>query len=598
MTASRRLALPLAALAWCALAIAALVLAVGPVAVPAIGLSISHPSRLLVGAAVLAIPALWCGGGVGPLLDALGQSRLPYVATLLLVLAAFAALLSTHGAVSVGGADSAGYLAQAERWREGRLHTPLPLAIPGVTDPWVQSGLGLRPDASGTATVPTYPPGLPWLEAAALGVGGELAAVRLLPALAALVALFAAWSVAVPLTGHPGAILVVACLATLPPFLYQALQPMSDVPALAAWLVAIALASRTSTPAVAGAAVATLIAILIRPNLAPLVIAVMWQASPPGPLSRAINRRLVPLRQGYGGPVAIGGAAVLAVVLVAAVQAYLYGSPLQSGYGRASELFGVTYIPQNLRLYAVWLREAAAWPARLVLAVGVLGLAWSAVRHPASRPLALMCSLTVALYLVYIPFDSWTYLRFVLVPLALAPVGMACLLGMLQRSRHARWTFPVVAVLLLTVALPNLRLARDLTVFAVRAREYRYQAAGQFVRDQLPPEAVILAVQHSAAAPYYSGRPVIRPDLLAPDAFGAIVAWATRDQRPLVFVLDEAEPAALRARFGDADLTALDWPPRAEIGRPVSTRVWVAADRDAYLAGRRLRTSRITDVPR
>ena len=148
--------------------------------------------------------------------------------------------------MNVGGADSAGYLAQAARWRDGQLHVPLPLAIPGIADPWVQSGLGLRPVAAGDATVPTYPPGLPWLEAVALRLGGEFAAVRGLPWLAAMVGLVAAWLIAVPRTGYPGAALVVTSLATLPPFLYQALQPMSDVPALAAWLLALALASRTS----------------------------------------------------------------------------------------------------------------------------------------------------------------------------------------------------------------------------------------------------------------------------------------------------------------------------------------------------------------
>ena len=38
----------------------------------------------------------------------------------------------------------------------------------------------------------------------------------------------------------------------------------------------------------------------------------------------------------------------------------------------------------------------------------------------------------VALYVVYIPFDSWTYLRFVLVPLALAPLGAAYVLRTLH----------------------------------------------------------------------------------------------------------------------------------------------------------------------
>jgi hypothetical protein len=593
LIALRRLAVPFAVLAWCALATASLVIALGPLSVPAIGLSISRAQRLLAAAVVLAGLAFWCRGRVPALLDDLAASPAPYLATLALTLMASTALLATLAAVNVGGADSAGYLAQAARWRSGHLRVPLPLAIPGIADPWVQSGLGLRPVAAGDATVPTYPPGLPWLEAAALRLGGEFAAVRVLPWLAAMTGLLAAWLLAVPRTGYPGAALVVTTLATLPPFLYQALQPMSDVPALASWLLALALASSASAAALGGAAIATLLAIVIRPNLAPLVLVVAWQAwqaSPPPPASA---RRRPLLR-----PLVLLASAVAGVAAVAAVQASLYGSPLQSGYGRASDLFALGYVAENLRLYAAWLREGVAWPARLVLLAGSTGLAWCAARQSAWRPPAAMLAAVIALYLVYIPFDSWTYLRFVLVPLALAPLGAAYALRALQESRFARWTFPVTMGVLLAVALPNLRLARELTVFNVRAREYRYAAAGRFVADQLPPTAVIVAVQHSASAPYYSGRPVIRPDLLAPEAFGTLVAWAERERRPLVFVLDEAEPATLRRRFGDAALAALDWPPRAEIGRPIATRVWVAGDRDAYRAGGRVRTTRITDIPR
>ena len=590
MTPLRRLALPLAVLAWSAVATASLVLGLGPLSVRAIGLSISRPTRLLAAAMLLTGAAVWCRGSLRALLDELAAARAPWLATFAFTLAASTALLSTHGALNVGGADSAGYLTQAARWRNGQLRVPLPLAIPGVSDPWVQTGLGLRPDDAGGATVPTYPPGLPWLEAAAMRLGGEAAAVRGLPWLATMVALAAAWLLAVPRTGYPGATLVVTSLATLPPFLYQALQPMSDVPALAAWLLALALASRPSVPALAGAAVTTLLAIVIRPNLSPIALAVAWQAwQTPAPSSARFSGL---------GPLVVCGAAMGGVGAVAATQAALYGSPLQSGYGQASDLFALAYMPANLRLYTSWLWQATAWPARIVVVAGATCLAWFAVRQAAWRPVLATLLAVVLLYLVYIPFDSWTYLRFVLVPLALAPLGTAYLLRLLQASRFTRWTFPVTAVAVVTVALPNLRLARELTVFNVRAREYRYAAAGRFVAQQLPPTAIVVAVQHSASTPYYSGRPVIRPDLLAPEAFDTLVAWAATERRPLAFVLDETEPATLRQRFGAAAITALDWPPRAEIGRPIATRIWVDADRDVHRAGGRIPTARLTHIPR
>ena len=214
-----------------------------------------------------------------------------------------------------------------------------------------------------------------------LRLGGEIAAVRGLPWLAAMAGLMAAWLIAVPRTGYPGAALVVTSLATLPPFLYQALQPMSDVPALAAWLVALALASRLSAPALAGAAVATLLAVVIRPNLAPLVLVVAWQAWQAVPAASAKRRRLALVR-----PLVVVAAALAGVAAVAVVQASLYGSPLQSGYGRASELFALRYVPENLRLYTAWIREGVAWPSRVVLVVrpDVLRVVRGAARRVAS----------------------------------------------------------------------------------------------------------------------------------------------------------------------------------------------------------------------
>jgi hypothetical protein len=584
---ARAVAQTLATAAWCALALGTLVLALGPLSFAPIGLSISGPSRLFgVAAGLLAGAALT--RGPRPLLDDLAVAPAPAI-----VSAAFAALLLAgalvaRGSLSVGGADSAGYLAQATRWHVGSVRLPIPLEIPGLSDAaWRQSGLGFRPAPSGDAIVPSYPPGLPWLQAAALGIGGETAAVRWLPIGAAMLALVAVFLLARGHAGASGAALAVVALASLPPFLFQALQPMSDVPALAAWLLALALAMRPGWSCAAACALATIIAILVRPNLAPLVVPVCWQAWIATSSCTGQRRRT--------GLVAV--AAVAAVGLVALVQATLYGSPFQSGYGSASELFSATHIAPNAGLYPRWLLESVSGPGLVMLVSGAAWLATCGIRQRSLRPALAMASMTIALYLVYVPFDSWTYLRFVLIALALSLVGAACVL---QRGSHrlpVPWRFPVFCALVLLVAIPNLQRARQLGVFDVRAREYRYEAAGRFVHDRFPASVVIVAAQHATSAPYYSGRPVLRADLLDPAAFETIRAWAAREHRPIAFVFDTAELEVLRARLGADGLAALDWPPRAEIGRPVSTRIWLDTDRDAYRAGGTIPTARLVTVP-
>ena len=73
-----------------------------------------------------------------------------------------------------------------------------------------------------------------------------------------------------PLTGVVAALL----LATSPIFLYQLLQPVSDVPAAAWWTLSLFLLTRAQRAAALGAGIAASMAVLTRPNLAPLLVVI------------------------------------------------------------------------------------------------------------------------------------------------------------------------------------------------------------------------------------------------------------------------------------------------------------------------------------
>ena len=60
-------------------------------------------------------------------------------------------------------------------------------------------------------------------------------------------------------------------LSVSPTFLLQAVQPMSDVPVTACWMAALLLARRPNAAGAMLAGVVASLAVLIRPNLAPLV---------------------------------------------------------------------------------------------------------------------------------------------------------------------------------------------------------------------------------------------------------------------------------------------------------------------------------------
>lgn len=305
------------------------------------------------------------------------------------------------------------------------------------------------------------------------------------------------------------------------------------------------------------------------------------------------------LGPGAGGRAGLGRAALIAcgaaaaVAAVLAMQWWLYGSPLQSGYGRAPDLFALRHVRANLHLFLQWLLESMPAAALLLYACGAVMLVRQAPSQRVAAVLLLTASLTLALYLVYQPFDSWTYLRFILPALAMLAIGAGWAFARASDLLPVAARFPACCAVVLAIAVPNVRRAQALDVFSVGAREARYRLAGTFVRDVLPATAVVVAGQHSASVPYYSGRPIIRADLLDAVTFTDVAAWARANGRPLAFVLDASEVARLRARLNGSPAAALDWPPRAEIGRPVATRIWVDEDRDAHRSGLAVSTTRL-----
>src|SRR6185503_9791883 len=89
-------------------------------------------------------------------------------------------------------------------------------------------------------------------------------------------------------------------LASSPAFLFQVVQPMTDVPAAAWWLFVAVLAGneRETPPRPLTAGLAAGVATLIRPNLGPLALIVgvyVFRVSPHDARTRSIARFIVGL---------------------------------------------------------------------------------------------------------------------------------------------------------------------------------------------------------------------------------------------------------------------------------------------------------------
>jgi hypothetical protein len=480
-----------------------------------------------------------------------------------LALALLAAVLGLRfGTFVASGADSYGYVSQADLWLERSLIIDQPL---GADAPWryavfTLAPLGYRPGDRRGTMVPTYSPGLPMAMALFKAVGGANAVYWVVPLLGAL-SVWLTFVLGARLAGPDAGLLAALALLVSPAFLFQLMWPMSDVPVMAWWLASIVLALGRGRLHVVGSGFAAAAAILTRPNLVllavPIAVMLWWRepraagasmASTDSSRRERVVRVLIFAVAALPGPIAI-----------AAINTYLYESPLASGYGTFSTIYDWPHLWANLARYPRWLLISQTPFALLALAAPTL-----LRRHgfPAAHRTAtfgLAFALVVFLsYLWYTPFDDWTYLRFLLpaYPLILAAAAAAFALLAPPQGRRRAVAFAMVAALLVGSGVWQGRHA-----FAVRAEESRYLAAGRFARG-LPDNAAIICNQHSGSLRYYGNRVTLRYEWLEPDVYVQAIEYLRALGRPVFVVLDDSERDAFRARYsGVADITWLDEPP-------------------------------------
>lgn len=586
--------------AWTAAAAAVIIAASGGAVVGAGAFRLSARSpvpalSLALAAAAMAIaadPGRSRLRALGAALEAVSRRETLVVALVAVATAAAGMRLGTRTA---GGADSAGYLGQAARWREGTLR---------VEDPWIARSpwpaaaatwcpLGSSPAPDGRALVPRYPPGLPLLFAAAETAAGRRAVWAVVPALGGLLVAAAAW-LAARLGGPPSGLVAASMAASSATFFFHLVQPMSDVPAAAAWTLGAALAMRGTTAGAGCAGLAAGVAVAIRPNLAPLLAPLAWLAACEGAREQPARRRWRP-----AAAAACVAGALPAIAFVALLNVRLYGGPFSSGYGTVGQLFAVSNAALTLPRYASWLADRE--PFVLVMAGLVLAAAYGpggALRRFARVTLA-VAALVLGAYAFYAPFESPTYLRFLLPAFPfLTAAGSAMAWRMAQALPPAARAAGVVAA---TLAAPawGLTTARDMGVFGrLQAAERRYvrvaEAVGTIAGGARP---VVVAGQHSGSLAYYTGASTLRWDELPQGgaSLARAIALVEAAGGRLAVVLDESEEEPFRRRFAGHPAGMLDWAPRAETIAAPRARVWLIDDRPRYFRGERYPTMRLGD---
>jgi hypothetical protein len=431
------------------------------------------------------------------------------------------------GSHTAAGADQFGYLSQAHQWRHLDLRIELPPNLLGPDSPidaWSLSPLGYRPSVNRDAIVPTYAPGLAILMALVMLVFGECATYFITPVCAAALVLLTD-RVGRAITTRGASALAAVLMASSPTLLFMLMFPMSDIPTATFWMASLAasLAGERPRPVLAG--IAAGIATLIRPNLVPLAIVpalvLLWRY------------------RSWRTLFAYGAASAPFAIAVGLINAYLYGSPLASGYGSTDSLYSSSFIGPNLRNYSTWLLESQGvlvFAFVLALLIRIFGRAAAGVWASAAFLVIVLAS-----YLPYLVFEAWWYLRFFLPVFPLVFILTADAFRWVSDRFPARVAPLVFGGLAAVMLYHSVAFAKQTEFYGLGEGDQRYVEVGLYARDHLPPNAVIFAMQHSGSVGYYSGRMTIRYDQMAGHRFPeTLQLLRSRGYRPYV-VLDDGE---------------------------------------------------------
>jgi hypothetical protein len=479
------------------------------------------------------------------------------------IAAAAALLLSVHavrdGAFVAGGADAYGYVSQAYGWARGTLPQgeSLTISLPWPSGDASLAPLGYRLGPRPHTIVPTYAPGLPLIMAAATFIAGACGPFLVVPLCAALV-VWLTFRLGRRTGGVPAGLLSAIFVATSPVVVFQALWPMSDIPAAALWTGAALAALDDRRRGALASGLCAAVGLLVRPNLpvVPLVLlahlAFSWRGR-----ERWIR---VALFCAAVAPAAIG---------IAVLNAAWYGAPWNSGYGAAAELYSAGNIVANLARYPVWLSQTQT-PLLLLALIPFLPRFRADADARAVRLCAALFLATLGCYLVYSPFEEWWYLRFLLPAIPALLVLMSTGMVALGRRLPKPWGGVKVAAVALLLLTFTMRFNQRHGMFGpLKDGERRYADVGVYIHEALPPNAIVFSVQQSGSVRYYGGRMTIRWDLIDRDWTARAAAEVERLGLHPYMVIEDWELPQMRDWFGLAPEAPVPWPLVARMREPV-----------------------------
>jgi hypothetical protein len=128
-------------------------------------------------------------------------------------------------------------------------------------------------------------------------------------------------------------------------------------------------------------------------------------------------------------------------------------------------------------------------------------------RTPQSRDARILLALFTAVvwisYLLYVEYDAWWYLRFLLPSWPMMAIGTMSFLASAWQ-RRPRVGRPVAALVLVGICATHLIQANRRGTFDAARGEAKYVEVARVVESLTSPDAVVIAEQHSGSLRYYA----------------------------------------------------------------------------------------------
>jgi hypothetical protein len=173
------------------------------------------------------------------------------------------------------------------------------------------------------------------------------------------------------------------------------------------------------------------------------------------------------------------------------------------------------------------------------------------------------------------PFRDWWYLRFVLTIFPFLFILLGAALAGLFRAAPAAIAVPALTVVLALALNFTLGFTIRLGALRVGEGEERYTAVARFIDRELPPNAIVLSMQHSGTIRFYSARMTVRYEYIPEYRFKSSLEWLTRNGFRPYILLEEWEIPRWRLHFvGDPPVANLDFRVLGELQWPANIRLF------------------------